>query len=250
MAGGLPAARHPPRGARRAAPALARAVRRAARAPRRVARALAQPVDLSRLGGRGGRAGHPARLPLRARRLPRQAHPLGSAHAPRRPAAARRRARLPLPVGGERLRGARRAGGPPARRGAVAAHRRAGHPARPCVFDVRVLLPLHPRRAAAARPQPRRGGGRARRRDGAHALARDAAGAASGARGRGPAHLPHRAGLVLGAVPLRRRLSRHDDAGRRLAAQRQRPAGHGRVAGPRAARAARARGVDAAARRA
>src|SRR5690606_37370658 len=91
------------------------------------------------------------------------------------PAAARRRDCIPVPVWRDRLlhtigAAAAREGG-----GALAAERCRGGAARPCVHDVRVLLPFHDRR-----PQPTRreshGGGRRPRRVAAHlAAARDSA---------------------------------------------------------------------------
>ena len=49
-------------------------------------------------------------------------------------------------------------------RSALAARRAGSDPARPRLLDVRLLLPLHPRRPGAARRGPARGGGVARRR--------------------------------------------------------------------------------------
>ena len=68
-----------------------------------------------------------------------------------------------------------RAGRARPRRAAVAARRLAGDPARARLLVLRLLLPLHARGPGAARPQPARGGGGARRLALAHALRGDAA---------------------------------------------------------------------------
>src|SRR4051812_42296077 len=137
------------------------------------------------------------------------------------PAAAGGGDRLPLPLRRERLRLAGGAGPAAAGGSPLAAHRTARHPAGAPLLDVRLLLPVPPRRAHP----PGRGaaGGRflARRRALARPRPGDPAAAAAGARRSGPAHLHDRSRLVLRPLPLRRRLPGDDHPDRRLQAQRR-----------------------------
>ena len=188
---------------------------------RRVAGALADAVDLRRLGGAGGADRRAAGVHLRAQRVPRPA-PARRADRPAGGAAAAGGGdRLPLPLRRERLRLARRPGRPRPRRAALAAGRAGRHPAGPRLLDVRLLLPLHPRRPGPPRRCAAGGRRRARRRPAAHPRAGDPAAPPSGPGRRGAPHLHDRAGVVLGAVHLRRRLPGDDHPDRLLEAQRR-----------------------------
>ena len=196
----------------------------------RVAGALAEPLDLRRLGAPGGADRHPARLPVRARGVPGPAGPRRHRGPAGGPAAAGGGDRLPLPLRRERLRLAGGAGPAAAGGSPLAAHRTARDPAGARLLDVRLLLPVHPRRARPPGRGAAGGGGLARRRALARPLPGDPAAAAAGARRRGPAHLHDRPRLVLRPLPLRGRLPGDDHPDHRLQAQRRgrpRPGGDG-----------------------
>ena len=163
LAGGLPAADDPGRGAgarrrrRRAATAaaatgftLAHFAAFARRADEWLA--LWRTLWISAASVRAGGADRGAAgVHLRAQRVPRPP----PARRPDRPAGGAAAAgggdRLPLPLRRERLRLARRPGRPRPGRAALAAGRAGRHPARPRLLDVRLLLPLHPRRPGPPR---------------------------------------------------------------------------------------------------
>src|SRR5437870_3955378 len=109
-----------------------------------------------------------------------------------------------------------------------------GDPAGARLLDVRVLLPVHPRRAREARRLDARGGASARRRALGDAPPGDAAAAPPLARRGGVARVHERRRLVQRPVRVRRRISRDDDADRRHQAQRRAAPRHGRDRGARA----------------
>ena len=127
------------------------------------------------------------------------------------------------------------------RRPALAADRRGSDPHRPRLLDVRLLLPVHARGARPFRRLAARGGGVARRGAGPALLHGHPAGAAPGARRGRAAHLPHRARLVLGALPVRRHLPGDDHPDPRVQTERRRRSRRGRDRGARAGRDRRAR---------
>src|SRR6185295_16196824 len=118
-------------------------------------------------------------------------------------------------------------------------------PPRPHLFDVRLLLSLHPRRVGTARRRAPRSLGEPGRVARADAVSDHAPPPAPLAPGRRAPHLHDRARLVLGALSLRRQLPGHDDADRRLEAERRDRRRAGRDPLARRARARRALGAAA-----
>src|SRR5687767_15994134 len=105
-----------------------------------MAGAVAESLDLARLGGTGRGGGRAARLPLRAAGVS-GAPPAGrSPGAAGGTAAAGRGARLSLSLRRERVPDPRRGRGPRPGARPVAAQWSGSHPAGACVFVLRVLL--------------------------------------------------------------------------------------------------------------
>ena len=101
--------------------------------------------------------GVPLAFPLLPIRIPGPGALRRARSASRPSAAPRRRHLVPLSLRGERDRDTLRAARPRARASPVAARRGVGHPLRPRVLDVRLLLSLHSRRPRAPRRLGRRG---------------------------------------------------------------------------------------------
>ena len=207
------------------------------RAAGRVAGALGEPLDLARDGRalRGDR--HSARVPLRAGGLPGPPRARNAGRPAGRPAAAGRRGRVSFPLRRERVLRARRAGRLGIEGAAVAPLRPRSDPLRPRLLDVRLLLPLHARRARPPGRRVPRGGRGPGREARTRPCPRDPAAARARARRRSAPDVHDVALFLFGAVSLRRNVPRDDDADRLLAFERRQRDGDGRDDDARGSRA-------------